>query len=80
MGWQWHQLDHKQIICTSLQADNHASTSSQIFWMLFLMPNQQFESTEVLCSYIKEVKLSIQNCFQQPCFTPTQQHCKDVSK
>jgi len=28
MGWQWHQLDHMQIICTSLQRDNHASTSS----------------------------------------------------
>jgi len=27
MGWQWHQLDHTQIICTSLQTDNHASTS-----------------------------------------------------
>jgi len=27
MGWQWHQLDHMQIICTSLQRDNHASTS-----------------------------------------------------
>jgi len=22
MGWQWHQLDHMQIICTSLQTDN----------------------------------------------------------
>jgi len=30
MGWQWHQLDHLQIICTSLQTDNHASTSSLI--------------------------------------------------
>jgi len=28
MGWQWHQLDHMQIICTLLQADSHASTSS----------------------------------------------------
>jgi len=27
MGWQWRHLDHMQIICTSLQADNHASTS-----------------------------------------------------
>jgi len=27
-GWQWHQLDHLQIICTSLQTDNHTSTSS----------------------------------------------------
>jgi len=26
MGWQWHQLDHMQNICTSLQTDNHAST------------------------------------------------------
>ena len=24
--WQWHQLGHMQV-CTSLQADNHASTS-----------------------------------------------------
>jgi len=21
MGWQWHQLDHMQIICTSLETD-----------------------------------------------------------
>ena len=27
-GWQWHQLDHMQVVCTSLQTDNHASTSS----------------------------------------------------
>jgi len=26
MGWQCHQLDHMQIICTSLQTDNHTST------------------------------------------------------
>jgi len=31
MGWQWHQLDHMQIICTSLQTDNHANTSSLNF-------------------------------------------------
>jgi len=28
MGWQWNQLDNMQIICTSLQTDNHANTSS----------------------------------------------------
>jgi len=28
MGRQWHQLDHVQIVCTSLQTDNYASTSS----------------------------------------------------
>jgi len=31
MGWQWHQLDHMQIICISRQTDNHASTSSLNF-------------------------------------------------
>jgi len=31
MGWQWHQLDHVQIICTLLQTDNHARMSSLIF-------------------------------------------------
>ena len=32
MEWQWHQLDHMQIICTSLQKDNHAVTSSLSFY------------------------------------------------
>jgi len=27
LGWQWHQLDHMQIIFTLLQTDNHATTS-----------------------------------------------------
>jgi len=32
MGWQWHQLKHMQIICTSLPTDNHASTSPFSFY------------------------------------------------
>jgi len=46
--WQWHQLGHMQI-CTSLQADNHASTPPLSFFtgrMPFLPPNQQHQSTE----------------------------------
>jgi len=48
MGLQWHQLDHMQIICTSLQTDNCASTSSlsSAGRILFLMPNQQCQSSE----------------------------------
>jgi len=47
-GWQWHQMDHMEIVCTSLQTDNHASNSSNIFAgrMLFLTANQQCQSTE----------------------------------
>jgi len=41
MGWQWHQLDHMQIICTLLQTDKCASTSP-----LSLTSNQQSQSTE----------------------------------
>jgi len=46
--WQWHQLGHMQV-CTSLQADNHASTPPLGFFtgrMPFLPPNQQRQSTE----------------------------------
>jgi len=32
MGWQWRQLDHVQIICTSLQTDNHVSNSPLSFY------------------------------------------------
>jgi len=42
-------LDHMQIICTSLQTDNHASISSLNFFTgqtLFLTFNQQCQSTE----------------------------------
>ena len=52
--WQWHQVGHMQV-CTSLQTDNHASTpvpTTQFFTgrMPFLLPNQQRQSTEGICS------------------------------
>jgi len=31
LGWQWHQLDHMQTICTLLKTDNHTNTSSLKF-------------------------------------------------
>ena len=45
--WQWHQLGHMQV-CTSLQADDHTSTSPLCFCRLvpFLPPNQQRQSSE----------------------------------
>jgi len=41
MGWQWHQLDHMQIICTLLQTDNHTSTSPFSFYMSDALPATQ---------------------------------------
>jgi len=49
LGWQWHQLDHMQIICTSLQTNSHASTLPLRFFtgrMPLLPPDQQRQSTE----------------------------------
>jgi len=59
MGWQWHQLGHIQIICTSLQTDNHASTSPLSFYRPDALPaaNQQCQSTE-----------GFENCINLPCF------------
>jgi len=39
-GWQWHQLDHMQIICTSLQTHNDASTSPLGFYRPDAPPNK----------------------------------------
>jgi len=51
--WQWHQLGHMQV-CTSLQTDNHTSTSLLEFFtgrMPFLPPNKQRQSTEGTIQY-----------------------------
>ena len=47
--WQWHQLDRMQTICTSHSRQITTPTHHQSIstgWMLFLMPNQQCQSTE----------------------------------
>jgi len=41
MGWQWHQLDHTQIICTLLRRDNHANTLPLSFYRLEALPATQ---------------------------------------
>jgi len=38
--WQWHQLGHMQV-CTSLQADNHASTHHSVFYRPDALPAAQ---------------------------------------
>jgi len=46
--WQWQQLGHMQV-CTSLQTDNPRQHPTAQFFtgqMPFLLPNQQYQSTE----------------------------------
>jgi len=74
MGWQWHLLDHMQIICTSLQTDNHASTSPLSFFpgqMPFLPPNQLRQSIEGAHNRTYSVTVST----AQIPFLPTSQQC-----
>jgi len=46
IGWQWHQLDHVQIICTLLQTDKHASTSSLNFYGLDALLDTQSTASQ----------------------------------
>jgi len=41
LGWQWHQLDRMQTICTSLHTDNNTNTSSLNFYRLDALPDAQ---------------------------------------
>jgi len=41
LGIEWHQLNHMQIICTSLQTDNYTNTSSLTFYRLGALPDAQ---------------------------------------
>ena len=45
-GRQLHQLDHMQTICTSLQTDNHISTSSLNFYRPDAVPDAQPAASE----------------------------------
>jgi len=54
MSWQWHHLDHMQITCTSLQTDNHASTSSLNFLQAGCSPwcsNNNVKAMEAIWQY-----------------------------
>ena len=41
MGWQWHQLNHMQAICTSLQEITTPASHSQIFYGPDALPDTQ---------------------------------------
>jgi len=41
MGWQWHQLDHIQIICTLHYTDNPTSTLSLNYYTSDSLPDAQ---------------------------------------
>ena len=69
IGWQWHQLDHMQIIFTSLQTDNHASTSSVNFlqaWYSSWCPSNSVKALKTFkLSSITSTQLPFTQTFKQ---------------
>ena len=57
MGWQWHQLDHMQIICTSLQTYNHDITSSISFHRPDALPDAQPKVFTAEFKFVKSFEL-----------------------
>jgi len=57
---QWHQLDHMQTICTSLQTDNHTNTSSLNFYRPDALSDAQTDSVKALKAlYITVYKFNL---------------------
>ena len=55
MGWQWHQLDHMQIICISLQTDDHSSTSPLSFYRPDVLPAAQPKAINYLIVVVVKI-------------------------
>ena len=70
MGWQWHQLNHMQIICTSLQTDNHASTSSlHIFYRPDALPASQptvSKHSKIMCPQFTQFSVPVAVAWSSP--------------
>jgi len=72
IGWQWHQMDHMQMICTSLQTDNHAITSSLNFLQAgcssWCLTNNVKALKAIFCEYTKLESITlVENSWQKPC-------------
>jgi len=67
MGWQWHQLDHMQIICTLLQTDSHATTSPLSFLQAGCPSCHPTNSVKALKASAEKYTM-LKACFAHDCF------------
>jgi len=73
MGWQWHQLDHMQIILHLASDRNHASTSPLSFYSAdaLLPPNPQRQNIYKLeCRPMPNLMVALPNIGGALCSTP----------
>jgi len=61
MGWQWHQLDHMQIICTSPHTDKHASTPPLSFLQAICPSCRPTNSVKALSAYYTRELIKLAN-------------------
>jgi len=58
MGWQWHRLDHMQIIDTSLQIDDYTSIPHHsVFYRLDALPAAQ-QSTDGNLTILSHIEIN----------------------
>ena len=67
LRWQWHQLDHMQAICTSLQTDNYTKTS-----LNFYSPDALLDAAHS----ISTLKAVLEYCVTRFCFFCTGTYAK----
>ena len=70
-GWQRHQLDHMQTICTSLQTDKQTSTSSLNFYRPNALPDAQPTASKHWMPFILMLSGTKSHSFIYTVFTPT---------
>ena len=61
MGWQWHQPDHMQIICTSLQTDNRDE-----FGVKLIMRQKRVWCTAGSADHLGELTGNVRRMFFMP--------------
>ena len=69
LGWKWHQLDHMQTICTSLQTDNHTNTSSVNFYRLDALPDVQLTVSYIVSKWDWATDIHLSRLYTQAAST-----------
>jgi len=75
----WHQLDHMQTICISLQTDNHNNTSSFNFstgQMLFLTPNNSVRALKALFIILRVTVFRVLQSSLHSYLCPSYRRCR----
>ena len=71
LGWQWHQLDHMQTICTSL----HTNASSLNFLQAGCSSRRPTNSVKALLLFLNEIQINQSLCNDRCYYNTPLLHC-----